>query len=198
MVSHLPFSPLLILRSLSFLIPKDSPLLQPSSSTQPSLFVKKAKYSHNHYRFYGRESSSSFTKIEIQWLLGNVQPSRGYERKIRYSINRKITTLTKLELPLLASRGFNVTIHCNSVTTHSNAPRGSAAAVGCGVANPAGKVHDIREEDKEHGAGSGTFVPPSGSISNPRVLSDMGLAIPRPTRLGDPRPHLKQLQLTLY
>src|SRR5215213_3186022 len=24
-------------------------------------------------------------------------------------------------------------------------------------------------------------------ISNPRVLSDMGLAIPRPTRLGDPR-----------
>ncbi len=24
--------------------------------------------------------------------------------------------------------------------------------------------------------------------SNPRVLSDMGLAIPRPTRLGDPRP----------
>jgi hypothetical protein len=125
------------------------------------------------------------TKIEIQWLLGNVQPSRGYERKIRYSINRKITTLTKLEIPLLASRGFNVTIHCNSVTTLSNAPRGSAAAaVGCGVANPAGEVHYIREE---HGAGSGTFVPPSGSISNPRVLSDMGLAIPRPTRLGDPR-----------
>jgi hypothetical protein len=36
-------------------------------------------------------------------------------------------------------------------------------------------------------------VPPSphqrgeGNISNPRVLSDMGLAIPRPTRLGDPR-----------
>jgi hypothetical protein len=26
-----------------------------------------------------------------------------------------------------------------------------------------------------------------GNISNPRVLSDMGLAIPRPTRLGDPR-----------
>ena len=140
--------------------------------------------------------SALLTRTEIEWLLGNVQPSRGYERKIRYSINRKITTLTKLELPLLASRGFNVTIHCNSVTASSNAPRGSAAAaVGCGVANPAGEVHYIREED---GAGSGTFVPPSGSISNPRVLSDMGLAIPRPTRLGDPRPHLKQLQLTLY
>jgi hypothetical protein len=129
--------------------------------------------------------SALLTKTEIQWLLGNVQPSRGYERKIRYSINRKITTLTKLELPLLARRGFNVTIHCNSVTARSNARRGSAAAaVGCGVANPAGEVHYIREED---GAGSGTFVPPSSSISNPRVLSDMGLAIPRPTRLGDPR-----------
>jgi hypothetical protein len=26
---------------------------------------------------------------------------------------------------------------------------------------------------------------------NPRVLSNMGLAIPRPTRLGDPRPKAK-------
>jgi hypothetical protein len=40
-----------------------------------------------------------------------------------------------LEMPLLASRGFNVTIHCNSVTTRTNAPRGSAAAVARGVAN---------------------------------------------------------------
>jgi hypothetical protein len=39
---------------------------------------------------------------------------------------------------------------------------------------------------KERSAGSGNFVPFLGS-SNPRVLSDMGLAIPRPTRLGDPR-----------
>ena len=135
----------------------------------------KAKYRYSHYIDSMVENHPALlTKTEIQWLLGSVQPSRGYERKIRYSINRKITTLTKLELPLLASRGFNVTIHCNSVTTRSNAPRGSAAAVGCGVANPAGEVHYIREED---GAGSGTFVPPSGSISNPRVLSDMGLAI---------------------
>jgi hypothetical protein len=36
------------------------------------------------------------------------------------------------------------------------------------------------------GAGSGNFVL-FHRISNPRVLSDMGLAIPRPTRLGDPR-----------
>ena len=54
-------------------------------------------------------------------------------------------------------------------------------------------------EDNMRSAGSGTLVPPYAKeegISNPRVLSDMGLAIPRPTRfppalivagLGDPR-----------
>jgi len=44
---------------------------------------------------------------------------------------------------------------------------------------------DLRNYNK-NSAGSGNFVPFTGS-SNPRVLSDMGLAIPRPTRLGDPR-----------
>ena len=53
---------------------------------------------------------------------------------------------------------------------------------------------NIRNKEIDIGAGSGTFVlgPSSqeglsSDISNPRVLSDMGLAIPRPTRLGDPR-----------
>ena len=45
----------------------------------------------------------------------------------------------------------------------------------------------FKEKTREKSAGSGTLVPPFGNISNPRVLSDMGLAIPRPTRLGDPR-----------
>jgi hypothetical protein len=30
--------------------------------------------------------------------------------------------------------------------------------------------------------------------SNPRVLSNMGLAIPRPTRLGDPRSYKNEIQ----
>jgi hypothetical protein len=34
-------------------------------------------------------------------------------------------------------------------------------------------------------------------ISNPRVLSDMGLAIPRPTRLGDPRSFGKRFPLNI-
>ena len=33
--------------------------------------------------------------------------------------------------------------------------------------------------------------------SNPRVLADMGLAIPRPTRLGDPRTQVLKLQLLI-
>jgi hypothetical protein len=57
------------------------------------------------------------------------------------------------------------------------------------------KYRKFQEKAKEDSAGSGNFVPfpPSQErgekkgISNPRVLSDMGLAIPRPTRLGDPR-----------
>jgi hypothetical protein len=142
------------------------------------------------------------TRTEIEWLLGNYKPSKGQERYMRYCINKKLQTFQKLELLLLTNAGYasptNVSVYANAISARTNAPRGSPAAAGCGIANPAGEVHDIREEGEEDGAGSGTFVPPSGSISNPRVLSDMGLAIPRPTRLGDPRPHLKQLQLTLY
>jgi hypothetical protein len=54
-----------------------------------------------------------------------------------------------------------------------------------------------KEEYNEKSAGSGSLAPLGYyplDISNPRVLSDMGLAIPRPTRfppalagLGDPR-----------
>jgi hypothetical protein len=42
-------------------------------------------------------------------------------------------------------------------------------------------------EGKARGVGISSHLQ---EISNPRVLSDMGLAIPRPTRLGDPRSKL--------
>jgi hypothetical protein len=51
-----------------------------------------------------------------------------------------------------------------------------------------GRVRIDNQTTQKNSAGSGILVPPFGNISNPRVLSDMGLAIPRPTRLGDPRP----------
>jgi hypothetical protein len=53
--------------------------------------------------------------------------------------------------------------------------------------------HDKNNKSNKSSAGSGNFAFSSrreareDNISNPRVLSDMGLAIPRPTRLGDPR-----------
>ena len=58
---------------------------------------------------------------------------------------------------------------------------GSPSLVGRGIA-----IDSENNNENMRSAGSGNFVPFLGS-SNPRVLSDMGLAIPRPTRLGDPR-----------
>ncbi len=50
------------------------------------------------------------------------------------------------------------------------------------------------DNNERRGAGSGNFMPSSlleiGTL-NPRVLSDMGLAIPRPARLGDPRNYFR-------
>ena len=67
---------------------------------------------------------------------------------------------------------------------------GSPSLVGRGIAIVSENNENMRS------AGSGIIVPSPSSdgSSNPRVLSDMGLAIPRPTRfppdlagLGDPR-----------
>jgi hypothetical protein len=131
------------------------------------------------------------TRSEIQWLLGNSKPSNGQERFMRHCINRKLQTFHKLEMPLLAKAGYvnptDVSAHTNAVSAGTNALRGLQAAVGRGSANPSENIYDIQTYRERNGAGSGNFVPLSG-ISNPRVLSDMGLAIPRPTRLGDPRP----------
>ena len=84
------------------------------------------------------------------------------------------------ELPLLAEKGY---LAANSKNL----------AAFCKTSSLTDNVEIINK----NGAGSGIFVSPplsgtpkdgrEGRISNPRVLSDMGLAIPRPTRLGDPR-----------
>jgi hypothetical protein len=77
------------------------------------------------------------TRAEIDWLLGNKEVPKLYERKIRYSIKIKIETLTELEIPLLAGRGFNVTTYGNGVTANGNASRlGEHRLVGRGIANP--------------------------------------------------------------
>jgi hypothetical protein len=65
------------------------------------------------------------TKSELEWLLGNTHVSKGYERRIRFSIRNKIQTLREFELPLLIDKGFitnnlTITAGCNGVTTDCN------------------------------------------------------------------------------
>ncbi len=100
---------------------------------------------------------------------------------------KKVNDFVNNELLLLQKKGYlllplsSVAASCNG-----NICNGSSIAACCNA--------ELTNSNK-NGAGSGNFVPPSphpqrgreGNISNPRVLSDMGLAIPRPTRLGDPR-----------
>jgi len=118
---------------------------------------------------------------------------------LRYRINKKVRIFMQTELQLLKDRGFAAGI-------------GSDAAISGGVCSGTGeyclvgrRIDNNQQTAWKNGAGSGNLVPPFGNISNPRVLSDMGLAIPRPTRLGDPRslislcgedtPSFKPLQL---
>jgi hypothetical protein len=57
--------------------------------------------------------------------------------------------------------------------------RGSPSLVGRGTANSTRKSKKLEEVVREKSAGSGNLVLSLvNNISNPRVLSDMGLAIP--------------------
>jgi len=99
------------------------------------------------------------THAEIDWLLGKKEVSKSYERKIRYSIKKKIGTLTELEIPLLMHRGFNVTTYSNAVTTGSNAVGVEEhSLVGRGIANPELKSNKVVSDKKDIGAGSGNIV----------------------------------------
>jgi hypothetical protein len=108
------------------------------------------------------------TKAERDFLPQRGEISKNMQRYIRYKLRKKIKHFYNSRLPLLIDQGYIIA---------------GVAANSCGVA--AGSPHNNNSNNKKS-AGSGNFVPFIGS-SNPRVLSDMGLAIPRPTRLGDPR-----------
>ena len=56
------------------------------------------------------------TRSELEWLQGNKQVSRDYERQIRSRLNRRLSVFQNLELPLLASHGFSVTTGSHGVT----------------------------------------------------------------------------------
>src|SRR5918998_1388646 len=113
-------------------------------------------------------SSIPLTKVENEYLDGTRPFTKAQQRYIRCRLRKKLRLLNEES--------------CNVAAALSE--RSNAAAT-------------LNLEFYKSSAGSGNFALSSFSgspkqrsedrISNPRVLSDMGLAIPRPTRLGDPR-----------
>jgi hypothetical protein len=120
-------------------------------------------------------------------LLGKREFTKPQKRYLKCRLSKKVNDFVNNELLLLQKKGY-LLLPLSSVAASCNgdSDNGSSIAACCNA--------ELTNSNK-NGAGSGNFVPPSphpqrgreGNISNPRVLSDMGLAIPRPTRLGDPR-----------
>ena len=142
------------------------------------------------------------TKSEIEWLLGNKEVSKLYERKIRCSIKKKIETLTELEIPLLLNMGFNVTAYGNGVTANGNASRlGEHRLVGRGIANPELKSDKVVSDKKDIGAGSGNIVSkvPSSAfpLRNFEPTCPFGHGISNPTPYQARRPPLGNTRFTL-
>jgi hypothetical protein len=138
-------------------------------------------------------------RAEIDWLLGNKEVSKLYERKIRYSINKKIETLTELEIPLLMHRGFNVTTYSNAVTSGGSAVGVEKhSLVGRGIANS----DDNHKIVNGKGAGSGNIVStaPFSVFPAPRHFEPtcpFGHGISNPTPYQARRPPLGNTRFTL-
>jgi hypothetical protein len=105
------------------------------------------------------------TKAERDFLIQSEGIDRNKQRYIRYKLRRKIKHFYHNELPLLVKKGYIA----------DDAAANSYSVAVCG--------HNDSKSDNKKGAGSGNFVLPSqitmreGNISNPHVLSGMGLAI---------------------
>ena len=67
---------------------------------------------------------SLLSKTELEWLLGNIELARSYQRKIKSHIRKKLENFEKFELPLLLEKGLislsSVTKFSNTVTKNSN------------------------------------------------------------------------------
>lgn len=65
------------------------------------------------------------SQTEREWLIGNAKLSKGYERKVKSYIKKKLQNFQTIELPLLIKKGFlffdnSVTKYCNGITISSN------------------------------------------------------------------------------
>jgi hypothetical protein len=116
------------------------------------------------------------SKAERDYLLSagtSLQISDGYSRVIKSRLQKKIERFASEELPILIEKGFILSsmLPANVVTEIRN----RSVAKNCNSVEGEGS-HDHNLHDNKSSAGSGNFVPFTGS-SNPSVLSDMGLAI---------------------
>ena len=75
---------------------------------------------------------SLLSKTELEWLLGNMQLSGNYNRKIKSQIRKKINNFQNFELPLLIEKGLisfsPVTKYSNGVTKYGNADTHSSSS----------------------------------------------------------------------
>jgi hypothetical protein len=61
------------------------------------------------------------TRTQIDWLQDRIHLSKGYQRKIKSDIRRKLRIFNEVELPLLVKSGFiTATTNCINVTTNCN------------------------------------------------------------------------------
>ena len=58
------------------------------------------------------------SQTEREWLIGNAKLSKGYERKVKSYIKKKLQNFQTIELPLLIKKGFSflITLLLNIVT----------------------------------------------------------------------------------
>ncbi|HKI07529.1 MAG TPA: hypothetical protein VKA09_03980 [Nitrososphaeraceae archaeon] len=118
------------------------------------------------------------SKAERDYLLSagtSLQISDGNSRVIKSRLQKKIERFASEELPILIEKGLILSsmLPANVVTEIRN----RSVAKNCNSVEGEGSHdHSNNENADKNGAGSGNFVPFHGS-SNPRVLSDMGLAI---------------------
>jgi hypothetical protein len=72
----------------------------------------------------GNVKPALLTRNEIQWLQGELQVSKSYQRKIKSDIRRKLSIFQGFELPILIRSGFVddviATANCNATTSNCN------------------------------------------------------------------------------
>ena len=96
-----------------------------------SIYINRYLYKHIVvYISYPLINNNSFrpsllSRIELEWLLGNIRLSGIYNRKIKSQIRKKINNFQNFELPLLIEKGLlsfsPVTKFSNGVTKNSSA-----------------------------------------------------------------------------